>query len=272
VVGNQQAVVRPLASLKYTNFYEELKMKANVFTDEQMHALLQTSKLKSRKISLAGGVLYLTTFILVPSFMLYAPLRDPNYMISPGPDGGVIFGGALEIIVALAGIGTAVVLYPVLKRQNDTLALGFIGSRIVEACTIFAGVVSLLTMVSLRQSGAGAEGLITGRALINMYDWFHLGQTIMPAVNDALLGYLLYKSRLVPRILPVLGLVGAPFLFANAIALMFGITGPVLTLTTLSVIPIALFEFALGVYLAVKGFKSTKLIAEFEKAEANRPE
>ena len=246
-------------------------MKANVFTDERMQALLQTSKLKSRKISLAGGVLYLTTFILVPTFILYAPVRDPNYMIGPGPDGGVIFGGILEIIVALAGIGTAVVLYPVLKRQNQILALGFIGSRIVEACTIFAGIVCLLTMVSLRQSGAGAEAVITGRALINMYDWFHLGQTIMPAVNDALLGYMLYKSRLVPRILPVLGLIGAPFLFANAIALMFGITGPVLTLTTLSVIPIALFEFALGVYLAVKGFKPTKLIAEFEKAEANRP-
>jgi hypothetical protein len=246
-------------------------MNANVLTNERMQALLQTAKKKSRKISLAGGVLYLTTFILVPSFIFYAPLRDPNYMIGPGPDGGVIFGGLLEIIVGLAGIGTAVVLYPVLKRQNDILALGFVGSRIVEGCTIFAGIVSLLTMVSLRQSGAGAEALITGRALINMYDWFHLGQTIMPAINDALLGYMLYKSRLVPRILPLLGLIGAPFLFANAIALMFGIKGPVLTLTTMSVIPIALFEFGLGVYLAVKGFKPTKLIAEFEKAEANRP-
>jgi hypothetical protein len=246
-------------------------MKANVFTDERMHASLQTSKLISRKISLAGGVLYLTTFILVPSFILYAPLRDPNYMTVPGPDGGVVFGGLLEIIVALAGIGTAVVLYPVLKRQNQVLALGFIGSRIVEACTMFAGIVCLLTMVSLHRSGAGAEAQITGRALINMYDWFHLGQTIMPAINDALLGYLLYRSGLVPRILPLLGLIGAPFLFANAIALMFGNTGPVLTLTTLAVIPIALFEFALGVYLAVKGFKPTKLIAEFEKMETNRP-
>lgn len=246
-------------------------MKANVFMDERMQANLQTPKLKSRRISLAGGVLYLTTFIVLPSFILFAPVRDPNYMLSPGPDGGIIFGGILEIIAALAGIGTAVVLYPVVKRQNQILALGFIGSRIVEASTMFAGIVSLLTMVSLRQSGAGAEALITGRALINMYDWFHLGQTIMPAINDALLGYLLYKSRLVPRILPLLGLIGAPFLAANAIALMFGIKGPILTLTTLSVIPIALFEFALGVYLAVKGFKPTKLIAEFEKAEANRP-
>ena len=246
-------------------------MKANVFMDERMHALLQTSKLKSRKISLAGGVLYLITFILIPTVVLYVPVRDPNYMIGPGPDGGVIFGGILEIIVALAGIGTAVVLYPVLKRQNETLALGFIGSRIVEAGTIFAGIVCLLTMVSLRRSGAGAEALITGRALIAMYDWFHLGQTIMPAVNDVLLGYLLYQSRLVPRILPLLGLIGAPFLVANAIALMFGITGPVLTLTTLGVLPIALFEFSLGVWLAVKGFKPTELIAQFEKMETNGP-
>ncbi len=103
--------------------------------------------------------------------------------------------------------------------------------------------------------------MVFGRALIALYDWVHLGQTLMPAVNGLLLGYLLYQSRLVPRILPVLGFIGVPLLVANIILLMFGISGPALTLTTLGVIPIALFEFSLGVWLTVKGFKSTPTLS-----------
>ena len=128
-----------------------------------------------------------------------------------------------------------------------------------------------MTMVTLRKSGVGAEALITGRALIAQYDWFHLGQAIMPAVDDLLLGFLLYQSRLVPRILPVLAFIGVPLLVANTVILMFGITGLALTLTTLAVIPIAGFEFALGVYLTVKGFKPTEITAELDKVETNKP-
>jgi hypothetical protein len=219
----------------------------------------------SRKISLAGGLFYLLTFVSIPQFVLYASVRDPNYIAGPGPDTGVIIGGILEIIVALAGIATAVALYPALKRQNESFALGFLGSRTLEAATIFAGVVCLMTMVTLRKAGVGTEGLVTGRALIALYDWFHLGQAIMPAVNDLLLGLLLYQSRLVPRILPVLAFIGVPVLVANTILLMFGVTGPALTLTTLAVIPIALFEFVLGVYLIVKGFKPTAITAELDR-------
>jgi len=225
----------------------------------------------SRKISLAGGLFYLLTFVSIPQFVLYASVRDPNYIVGPGPDTGVIIGGILEIIVALAGIGTAVALFPAVKRQNESFALGFIGSRILEAATIFAGVVCLMTMVTLRKSGVGAEALVTGRALIALYDWFHLGQAIMPAVNDLLLGLLLYQSRLVPRMLPVLAFIGVPLLVANTILLMFGTTGPALTLTTLGVLPIALFEFALGVYLTIKGFKPTAITAELDKVETNKP-
>lgn len=223
----------------------------------------------SRKISLAGGLFYLLTFVSIPQFVLYASVRDPNYILGAGPDTGVITGGILEITVALAGIATAVALYPALKRQNESFALGFLGSRTLEAATIFAGVVCLMTIVTLRKSGAGAEALVTGRALIALYDWFHLGQAIMPAVNDLLLGLLLYQSRLVPRLLPVLAFIGVPVLIANTILLMFGVTGPALTLTTLGVIPIALFEFALGVYLTVKGFKPTVITAELDKVETN---
>ena len=120
------------------------------------------------------------------------------------------------------------------------------------------------------RSGVGAEALITGRALLAMYDWFHLGQDLIPGVNAVLLGSLLYKSRLVPRILPLLGLIGAPLLVANVIVIMFGISGPLRTVTTLSVLPIAVWEFSLGVWLVVKGFNSTAITAEFDNMEPSR--
>src|ERR671923_3060828 len=118
-----------------------------------------------RKTALAAGVLYLLTFVSIPTLALYGPVHDPNYIIGPGPDTGVFFGGILEVIVALAGIGTAVALYPVLKRQNEGVALGLVGSRVLEAATIFAGVVFLLSVVSLRLAGAGAGALVIGQAL-----------------------------------------------------------------------------------------------------------
>jgi hypothetical protein len=240
-------------------------MKANVSDLDRITGLLRTTKTTSRKISLTSGVFYLLTFVSIPTGALYIAVRDSNYIVGPGPDNPVIIGGMLELVVALAGIGTAVALYPAVKRQNEAFALGFIGSRILEASTIFAGVVSLMTMVSLRKSGVGAEALVTGRALISLYDWFHLGQNLMPAVNDLLLGYLLYKSRLVPRVLPVMGFIGVPLLVANTIMLMLGISGPALTLTTVGVLPLALFEFLLGVRLAVKGFNPTAITAELDK-------
>lgn len=245
-------------------------MKATTYRDDRIAHVPQTTRTRSRNISLAAGILYLITFLALPAAALYAPVRDPNFIAGPGPDSGIITGGILEIIVALACIGTAVALYPVVKRQGEAYALGFVGARTLEAGTIFAGVVSLLTLVTLRQSAAGAEGLVTGRALVAMYDWFHLGQNLIPAVNAVLLGSLLYRSRLVPRILPVLGLIGAPVLMANTIVLMFGITGPLLSLTTIGVLPIAVWEFSLGVWLVVKGFNSTPITAEYDQMESSR--
>ena len=181
----------------------------------------------SRKTALVAGMLYLLTFVSIPTLALYAAVKSPNYILGPGPDTAAIVGGILEIIVALAGIGTAVVLFPVLKRQNEGVALGLVGSRTLEAATIFAGVAFLLTVVTLRQAGAGADALVTGHTLVTLYDRiFLLGQSFMPAVNDLLLGFLLYQSRLVPRVLPVLGFVGAPVLVASDIARVVRPLGP----------------------------------------------
>ena len=192
-----------------------------------------------------------------PSF-LYGPVRGANYIIGAGPDTAAIIGGILEIIVALAGIGTAVVLFPVLKRQNEAAALGLVASRVLEAGTIFVGVAFLLSIVTLRQAGAGADALVTGHALAVLYDRiFLLGQSFMPAINDLLLGILLYQSRLVPRGLSLIGIVGAPILLAGYIAVMFGLLGQHAPVAALSALPVALFEFSLGVWLVVKGFDAS---------------
>jgi hypothetical protein len=225
-----------------------------------------------RKTALVAGVFYVITFISIPTLVLYGPvLSDPNYIVGPGPDTPVIMGGILEVIVALAGVGTAVVLYPVVKRQNEAAALGFVGSRTLEAAAIIAGVVSLLSLVTLRQAGAGAGALATGQALAASYNWFFLlGQSLMPVVNALLLGSLLYRSRLVPRILPLVGLIGAPILLASDIAVLFGLWDRISAPSGLLALPIALWEFSLGVYLIVKGFKPSPITAGMT-AISNQP-
>ena len=214
-----------------------------------------------RKTSLVAGALYLLTFVSIPTLGLYAPARDPNFVLGPGPDSGVLFGGILELIVALAGIGTAVALFPVVKKQNEGIALGFVASRTVEGSAIFVGVACLLTLVTLRQAGLGAAALVTGQALVAMYDrMFLVGQSFMPAVNALLLGPLLYESRLVPRVLPVIGLVGAPLLIAGDVAVLFGLIGRTSEPAALTALPIALWEFSLGIWLVVKGFRPVPIL------------
>ena len=216
-----------------------------------------------RKTSLVAGVLYLLTFVSIPTLGLYGSVHDQNYILGPGPDTAVLFGGILEVIVALAGIGTAVALYPVLKRQNQGAALGLVGSRVLEAAGILAGVACLLAIVTLRQIGAGNGALITGQTLAILYDRiFLLSQSLMPVVNDLLLGFLLYKSRLVPRVLPVLAFIGAPLLLASWFGVLFGVWEQRSTVTALAALPVALFEFSLGVYLTVKGFKPSPITAD----------
>jgi hypothetical protein len=211
-----------------------------------------------RKTALVAGALYLLTFVSIPTLALYGPVKGAKYILGAGPDTGAIFGGILEIIVALAGIGTAVALYTVVKRQNEGVAMGFVGARILEAATIFAGVVCLLSVVTLRQAGAGADALVTSHALVAMYDRsFLIGQSFIPAVNALLLGSLLYQSRLVPRVLPLIGFIGAPLLVASDIAVLFNLLGRTSTPVALAALPIALWEFSLGVWLVVKGFDAS---------------
>src|SRR3984893_43987 len=219
-----------------------------------------------RKTSLAAGVLYVLTFVSMPTLVLYGPVKTANYILGAGPDTGALVGAILEIIVALAGMGTAVALFPVLKRQNEGVAMGFIGSRTMEGAALFVCVGCILSVVSLRQAGAGPDALVTSHALVTMYDrMFLLGGSLMPALNAVLLGTLLYRSRLVPRVLPLLGLIGAPLLLAADLAVLFDLIGRTSTPALVTALPIALWEFSLGVWLVVKGFKPSAITALYSR-------
>jgi len=215
-----------------------------------------------RKYSLAGGIFYLLTFVSIPTLALYGSVRAPNFVVGPGPDTPVILGVLLEMIVALANIGTAVALYPVLKRVGEARAMGFVASRTLEAATMYVGIVSLMTIVSLRQAGLGSAALVTGQGLAAQYQWtFFFSQSFIPAVNGVLLGSLLYQSRLVPRWLPVLAFIGAPLLVASWVAVLVALIRPVSSAAALAALPIAVWEFSLGIYVTFWGFKPSPITA-----------
>ena len=228
----------------------------------------------TRKTALVAGIFYLITFISIPTLALYGPIKNhQDWILGSGSHTAVLVGGFLEVIVALAGIGTAVTLYPVVRRQNEGAALGFAAARVLEASMIFAGVVSLLSLVTLRQHLGGAAGANTAALVTTaashaaVYNWtFLLGQSLMPAINALLLGSLLYRSRLVPRALPVLGLIGAPLLIAAVIAALFGAIGQYSSVAVFLALPIAAWEFSLGVWLVVKGFKPSPITAAMDAA------
>jgi hypothetical protein len=228
----------------------------------------------TRKTALVAGVFYLITFISIPTLTLYRPVKNhADWILGSGGHTGVLVGGLLEVIVALACIGTAVTLYPVVKRQNEGFALGFVTTRVLEAGMIFTGVISLLSLVTLRQDLGGAAGanaaalVTTGASHAAVYNWtFLLGQTLMPGFNALLLGSLMYRSRLVPRVIPVIGLIGAPLLIAAVFATMFAQHSTLTGLAVLPVIPVAAWELSLGVWLVVKGFKPSPITAAMDAA------
>jgi hypothetical protein len=159
----------------------------------------------TRKTALVAGILYLITFASsIPAYFLLEPvLNDPNYIIGAGADSQVAFGACLDLVNALAAIGTAVALFSVVRRQHEGLALGFVTTRMFEAATIVIGVVSILAVVTLRQDGAAsgdAASLVpVGQALVAVHDWTAIIGPGMAGLNALLLGTLMYRSGLVPR-------------------------------------------------------------------------
>jgi hypothetical protein len=158
----------------------------------------------------------------------------------------------VELILALACIGTAVALFPVVRRVELSLALGFVCSRTLEAGLVVLGVVALLSLVTVSES----DGHAASSALVAVHDWaFLLGPGLLPAANALLLGTLLLRSGRVPRVIPLMGLVGAPLLLASAMATVFGAVDQVSTLAGLVALPVAAWEISLGVWLLVRGLR-----------------
>jgi hypothetical protein len=219
-----------------------------------------------RRTALVAGVLYLVTFITsIPALALYdGVLNDPGFVHGAGSGEPVAWGALLEVGLGLSAIGTAVVLYPVLRRWSRTLSLGFVTARVLEASMIFTGVVSLLAVLTLRQDAAGATGAeaasldTAAQALVAVHDWtFLLGPGFMAVVNALCFGTVLYRSGLVPRVIPAIGLVGAPILLASCIATLLGAYDQVSSWALLAALPIATWELSVGVWMIVKGFRET---------------
>jgi Domain of unknown function (DUF4386) len=244
-------------------------------TTVQTAATTRVPKDPTRKTSLVAGIFYLITFVSIPTLGLYSSVKGKDFIVSSGADTGALLGCFLEVIVGLAGIGTAVTLFPVVRRQNEGMALGFVAARTLEAAMIFTGVASLLSLVTLHQdlgtaTGANAASLAAiGASHVATYNWaFTLGQSLMPGINALLLGTLMYRSGLVPRVLPVIGLIGAPLHITAVVLTMFGVIDRIGSVALIAALPIAAWEFSLGVYLVVKGFKSCPITDEMRAASA----
>jgi hypothetical protein len=194
--------------------------------------------------------------------VLYGPvLNHADYIVGPGPDTRVLVGAILEIILAMANIGTAVTLFPVVKRQNEGVALGYVGLRTLEAGIIAVGVVPLLTIVTLRQNLTGtADAVAIGRTLVGFHNWtFLIGPGLVLGINTVLLAYVLYRSGLVARFIPVLGLVGGPLVFASSAATLFGVYQQVSVWAGIAAVPVFAWEICLALYLIIKGFRPAAL-------------
>ncbi len=217
----------------------------------------------ARKAALAAGLFYIGTFVFsIPALGLYdGVVNNPNFVLGAGGDQGVLWGALIEILTALTGIGTAVALYPVIKRHGPGRAVGFVASRTLEAATIFTGVLAVLAIYTLRQDFTGATDTAalttTASGLVAVKDWsFLLGPGIMASVNALCFATIMYQSRLVPRWIPTLGLIGGPLLFASSIATLFGAWDQVSSPALLMALPIATWEFSVGVYMTFKGFRT----------------
>jgi hypothetical protein len=220
-----------------------------------------------RKLALIAGVFWIITFVTsIPALILYAPvLNHAHYVLSAGTDTRIEVGAFLEVILAIAGIGTAVTMFPILKRQNESIALGFVASRVLESTVIIIGVISVLSVVTLRKEFAGVAGvetsslLVTGRSLVAVHRWtFLLGPGFCAGFGNGLLtGYLMYRAKLVPQRMALLGLVGGPLLIVSCVAVLFGAYTQTSGTAGILTIPEFAWELSLGVYLIAKGFKTS---------------
>ena len=221
---------------------------------------------QQRRARIFGALFALTFVTSIAALLLYDPvLNDADYILGNGAETRVQLGALCEIFLAITNIGTAVVLWPIARRQSETLAIGYVASRIVESIIIVVGLISLLSVVTLRDdvAGAGADAgtlTVAGKQLVAIHDWtFLLGPGFCVGVNGLLLGYLFYKSGLVPRWIAMFGLVGGPLIFASSIAVLFGAYEQDGAHFFFS-IPEIVFEFSVTIHTLAKGFRPSPIL------------
>ena len=227
------------------------------------------NNMDTRTIARVFGWLFVATFVTsIPAyFILYAPVRDdPGLITGSGadPTASVALGAALEVFLIIANVGTAVVIYPILRRQSEIGAVGYLSARIVEGIFIAIGIVSLLTFLLMRQQATAGTDATLGEAFVAIYDRaFLVGPGFFAGfANGLILGYLMYRSGLVPRGMAMLGLIGGPLVMASGIAVMFDVTERGGTLQGIATIPEFFWELSLGIYCIVKGFRPSPILAE----------
>jgi hypothetical protein len=224
----------------------------------------------SRRVARIAGIFMVITFISIPGLLLYDQvLHHTNFVLGVGGGDARVYVGALfEILTLISGIGMAVTLYPVLRRQSEGLALGYVTVRVVESCLIAVGIVSLLAVVTLRRDLAGAAGtdhaslILSGRSLVAVHDaTFLLGPAFCAAIgNGLILGYLMLRSGLVPRRLALLGVAGGSLALVTALLVLFGAYKQSAAASFFLTLPEGVWELSLGIYLIVKGFKPSHVL------------
>jgi hypothetical protein len=225
-----------------------------------------------RRTALLVGILFVITYItsIAAKFAFYPPfLEHADYIVGEGEDTRVLWGAFFEMILIIANIGTAVALYPVLKRRFPALSLGFVTARVMESVFIAVGILAVVTLVTMRQDFADAAAgdntalVVTSHALVTLQEWtFNLGPGFVVGVgNGLLLGYMMYKTGLVPRGMAMLGLVGGTLICLSGAAVILGLIEAGSTAQTLASMPEFFWELSFGIYLIVKGFKPSPITA-----------
>jgi hypothetical protein len=224
---------------------------------------------QSQILARLTGALFLVTFATsIPALIVfYAPaLGDPAFILGGGFDTGVSIGALLELILIVANIGTALTLYPVLRKHSEVLSLGYVAARLTECGFIAVGIIALMALNTLRLQASDADPamlVVSGQVLVAIHDWtFRLGPGVIVGIgNGLILGYLMWKTRLMPRSMSILGLIGGPLILATGVAVLFGWIEARSTSQAIATLPEFLWELSLGVWLLVKGFDRTALAA-----------
>lgn len=219
--------------------------------------------MSDRTTSRLVGWLFIGTFAFsIPGWLLYGPLLDhPDYVLGAGHDTRIALGAFLEILTAVCNIGTAVALYPLARRYSDRLALSYVAVRILESTVIVAGIAGVLSVLTLRQQFTGADAdtfAVAGQSLVAFHDWtMLLGPAFCAGIgNGLILGFLMYRSGLLPRRLAGFGIVAGASAVVAASGALFGVYELQSGSQVLLTVPEMIWELTFGVYLIVKGFTS----------------